>query len=119
MKKATIVFTLILCMSSCGVHQATSLNHNGTTTTVELSKKNFTIIEKVSGTSSATYILGFGGLYNKSLVGKAKEAMYTKANLTGTSRAIINQTTEEHFSYIGLYVSKTVTVSGYVVEFTQ
>lgn len=107
-------------MASCGIHSAMVGNINNNTTNVELSENNFKVIEKVSGKSNATYVLGFGGLSNKALIEKAKSKMLEKANLIGGSKAIINLTTESHTSIVyPLFFKRTITVSGHIVEFTE
>ncbi len=107
-------------MTSCGVHSATILNSNINSTNVELSKKNFVVLERVSGSSSATYILGIGGLYNRALVERAKAKMLKNADITGGSKAIINLTTEDHFGGLPpIFFQKTVTVSGHIIQFTE
>lgn len=112
------VLSLLLFISSCGVHQAVTANHTANNTEVQLSKKNYVIVGKVTGSSNAQYVLGFGGIANKSLLSKARADMYEKAKLEGTSKAIINETIETHVTMIQpLYMQKTLTVSGYIVEF--
>ena len=119
-KNLTVVLMTIILMTSCGFHSAMVGNINNNVTNVELSKKNFTVIGKVSGSSSATYIFGIGGLFNKSLVEKAKSKMLAKADIIGSSKAIINVTTEAHISIVyPLFYQRTITVSGHIVEFTE
>lgn len=115
--KITILAIILTLVSSCGVQKHNSINTNQSSTTVELSRKNFKVIQKVTGSSTASYFIGFGGLHNKNLLELAKNEMYSNANLAGTSRAIINMTTEEHVSIVFFTVTKTVFVSGYVIEF--
>ncbi len=117
--KITFLTVTLALMSSCGVQKHNSINSNESNTTVELSRKNYKIIQKVSGTSSASYFIGFGGLINRNLLEMAKSEMYNSSNLTGTSRAIINITTEEHVSIVFFTVTRTVYVSGYVIEFVN
>jgi hypothetical protein len=107
-------------LSGCGFHAGMTRNVNNSNTQVELSRKNFKVLERVSATSTNIYIMGFGGLANKSLIEKAKQEMYAKANLAGSAKAIVDITVEEHQSIITpLYRQKTVTVSGHVIEFTE
>jgi len=114
-----IILTSIL-MTSCGIHSAMVGNINNNNTNVELSKKNFKVIEKVSGNSTATYVFGIGGLSNKALIEKAKFKMLENANLIGGSKAIINWTTESHISIVyPFFYQKTITVSGHIVEFIE
>lgn len=119
-KFLSIIFLTSLLMTSCGLHTAMVGNINNTTTNVDLNKNNFKVIEKVSGKSTATYVLGIGGLSNKALIEKAKVKMLENANLIGGSKAIINLTTESHMSIVyPFYLKRTITVSGHIVEFTN
>ena len=119
-KVLSIAICAIVFMGSCGVHSSLVGNINANTTNVELSKKNFKVVDQVSGKSTATYILGFGGIRNKSLIAKAKLKMLEDANLTGSAKAIVNVTMEDHYTMVvPFFYRKTVTVSAHVVEFTQ
>ena len=119
-KTLSTLFLLAIILSSCGVHSTLVTNTNSNATNVELSKKNFTILDQVSGESSANYIMGIGGLSNKALIENAKADMLKKANLLGGSKALVNVTIESHYSafYI-FYFKKTVTISAHIVEFTE
>jgi hypothetical protein len=87
---------------------------------VQLSGNNFKVIDKVMGTAEVTYILGIGGLDTRQLYQNAYSAMQDKANLTGSSKAIVNVITEEHLGGVPpFYYKRTITVSGYVIEFTR
>ena len=119
-KILSIVFLTSILMTSCGIHSAMVRNINNNTTNVELSKKNFKVIDRVSGKSTATYVFGIGGLSNKALIEKAKTKMLENANLIGGAKAIINLTTESHISIVYyFFFQRTVTVSGHIVEFTE
>ena len=120
LKQLSFCAIIILLFSSCGLHTTHVGNFNGNMTNVELSKKNFQVVERVSGKSSATYIFGIGGLSNKALVEKAKSKMLQNAEIVGGSKAIVNLTTESHLSNIfPFYFRRTVTISGHIVEFTE
>jgi hypothetical protein len=123
MKTLQILANFILIsilFTSCGFHSAMVGNLNNNNTNVSLNKKNFKIIERVSGKSKATYIFGIGGLSNKRLIEKAKSQMLEKANLIGSSKALIYLTTESHISIVyPLLFQKTVTVSSHIIEFTE
>ena len=45
--------------------------------------------------------------------------MLQKANLEGSSRAVINETGESHWIFIWVGIQYTVTVSADVIEFTE
>ncbi len=117
-----ILFLSILAISltSCGINMALFTDKNSNVTHVELSKKNFKVLERVTGKSSATYYLSVGGMKNKDLINMATADMVAKANLTGTSKALINTTTDVHKGGVCFLYSKiTVTVSAQVIEFTE
>lgn len=112
-----LLVSLSLCLlCSCSAHLYNTSNHNISETQVVLDKANFTVIGTVSGSASASYILGIGGLSQKSLKGNAVAKMYENANLTG-SQAIINVTFKQRVSSILIYSEIEYTASGTIVEF--
>ncbi len=120
LKNAILLLLAAFLFQGCGIHTALMGNLTGNMTNVELSKKNFKVVEKISGTSDATYIMGIGGLSHKALIEKARADMLKGTDLTGSSKAIVNVTVEEHLaSYLVFYVKRTVTVSAHIVEFTE
>lgn len=122
MKSRLFLCTLLLvfALTSCGVSSSFVANVSNITTSVELSQKNFKILNKVEGISSNTYIFGVGGLSNTALVEKAKNKMMNKADLIGGSKMVINITYDTHNTFIvPFFYKKTVTASGYVIEFTE
>lgn len=115
-----MLFLLSVSFNSCGIGSAFVANHNQNATEVHLSENNFNVIEKVSGSSEATYVLAIGGMNKRQLYENAYSTMMKKANLLNGSKAIINVMTEEHFSgFFPFYVKRTITVSAQVVEFTR
>lgn len=123
MKKIIIYSGLLLLtasISSCGVGAAIVTNHNQNATEVHLSGNNFKIVDQVSGSSEASYIMAIGGINKRQLYENAYSSMMKKANLLNSSKAIINVMTEEHFSgFAPFFVRRTITVSAQVVEFTR
>jgi len=117
--KSLLFFAAVLVfVSGCGVHNALVTNTNNNVTNVELSSDNYRVIQKVSGEATATYVLGIGGLSKKTLVENAKSKMFQEADMEGKARAIVNIVTETYYkTFLGFYTERTVTVSGYVVEF--
>jgi len=115
------LFPLFLIMlGGCGVHSAYVSNVNSNSSVVNLSMKNFEVVERVSGSSTATYFLGIGGISNKALINKAKANMLEHAFMAGKARAIINVTNESHVTFVlPFFVQKTVTVSAHIIEFTN
>ncbi len=119
-KNALLFSLFFLFLSSCGIHSAYVSNVNSNSSVVNLSMKNFEVVERVSGSSTATYFLGIGGITNKALVDKAKSNMLEHAFMAGKARAIINVTHESHVTFIlPFFVQKTVTVSAHIIEFTN
>ena len=123
MKKNHIYFALLVLtvsLNSCGIHTALVTNHNQNATEVHLSGNNFKVIDQVSGSSEASYILAIGGMSKRQLYENAYSTMMKKANLMNGSKAIINVITEDHFSgFAPFFVRRTITVSAQVVEFTR
>lgn len=113
------LFTALL-NTSCGIHSAFVTNTNSNSSVVNLSMKNFEVVERVSGQATATYFFGIGGISNKALIEKAKSNMLEHAFMAGKARAIINITHESHVTFIlPVFVQKTVTVSAHIIEFTN
>jgi PBP1b-binding outer membrane lipoprotein LpoB len=123
MKKIGIYSMLLLLaafISSCGVGVALTTNHNQNATEVHLGQNNFKVIDQVSGSSEASYVLAIGGMNKRQLYENAYSMMLKKANLLNGSKAIINVMTEEHFSgFVPFFFRRTITVSAQVVEFTR
>jgi hypothetical protein len=122
MRIVNIIFVIVtvLSLSSCyGTHVGVGTNVNSNTTLVVLKSNNYKVIQKVSGTASGVTFMGVGGEF-RALVENARGDMLRSAGLIGSSRAIINETIESNFNhYLGIIHVKTVTVSGYVIEFTE
>jgi len=123
MKKIGIYSVLLLLaafLNSCGFGTAVVSNHNQNATEVHLSGNNFKIIDQISGSSEASYVMAIGGRNKRQLYENAYSAMMKKANLLNGSKAIVNVMTEEHFSgFAPFFVRRTITVSAQVVEFTR
>jgi PBP1b-binding outer membrane lipoprotein LpoB len=123
MKKICIYSVLLLLatfFNSCGIGTALVANHNQNATEVHLSGNNFKVIDQVSGSSEASYVLAIGGMNKRQLYENAYSTMMKKANLLNGSKAIINVMTEQHFSgFFPFFVRRTVTVSAQVIEFTR
>lgn len=123
MKKIGIYSFLLLLtafLSSCGIGVALVTNHNQNATEVHLSGNNFKVVDQVSGSSEASYILAIGGMKKRQLYENAYSSMMKKANLLNSSKAIINVMTEEHVSgFAPFFIRRTITVSAQVVEFTR
>ena len=122
MKKLSLllVFASIFVLGSCSFHKGNMTNHTNHSTVVQLSEKNFKVKKRVEGSASATYFMAIlGGLSEKALIAKATEDMYEKAGMEDGAKASINVTVETHNSILLIIRTKTVTVSGTVIEFTK
>ena len=119
-KKSLFIIPLLLLLNSCGFHDGLTSNINASQTSVVLSQKNYKVIDKVSGTATAKYIFGIGGISAKALVEKARTSMVTKNKLNGGAKAYIYPTVDEHMTFIfPFYIQKTVTYSGCLIEFAE
>jgi len=116
----TLFLLAIVFLSGCGVNSGIMNQYsvNGANTNVILQKNNFKVIGTVSGEATDKYLFFIGG-YKQTLVAKAKQNMIENAKLEGTSKAIINVTLEEHNKFIFVYIKRTITVHGTVIEFTE
>lgn len=123
MKQTKTLFlagVLLAGLSSCGVGAAYVVNHNANTTDVQLSRKNYKVIDQVSGSSEVNYVLVFGGLKKRQLYANAYAEMVKSAELQIGARALTNVVTEEHVGGVPpFYYTRTITVSGNVIEFTD
>ncbi len=121
MRANYLMVLVALFLSSCaGLNRMYPISTQNISTEVQLNRKNYKVIERVSGEATATYIFGIGGLKNKHLVEQAKDVMLYKAKLEGGARAVINMSTEVHDGlWTPFYFKRTVRVSGYLIEFTE
>ena len=112
------LFAVIL-LAGCGVSSGLMNQYsvNGANSNVVLQKDNFKVLGTVSGEASDSYLFFIGGK-TQNLIAKAKKNMIENAGLVGTSKAIINITLEEHNKFAFVYIKKTITVHGTVIEFT-
>ena len=102
-----------------GFNTSNTLNSTTVLTNVELSRNNFKVVGKSVGIASNWYLFLFFGGMRRRLLGRAYQEMLDKANLEGTSRAVINVTYDLHTRYIFCYADITITVYGTVIEFTD
>jgi len=121
-RNISLLLFILFFIASCGFGPQSSMNHS-TNTQVVLSKANYKVINSVSGTATARYVLGIGPSESK-LIAKAKQKMTRKANLPAggnKSRALINITEDRVvrflWFYLPFYTSITIHVSADVIEF--
>ena len=85
---------------------------------VKLEKNNFSYVRTVSGSATATYILGIGGNRDGLIQGSLNKF---RANLK-PNQALINISIDERKTWFALpllYQQKKVTVSADIIEFTN
>ena len=123
MRKLLMLFVLVATLfgvSSCQLHSPVAANLYQNNTNVVLQDNNYKIVQKVRGEAQADYFFYFGGFRKKGLIEEARAEMLESANLVGSSKAVINETVETSLTTIaGIYTNVKVTVSGYVIEFTE
>ena len=85
-------------------------------TQIQLGSNNFKVIDSVTGEASAEYIFGFGPS-KQNILDQARRDMINKANLVGSSKAVVNITTDIKIEGFLFWRQKTAYVSGEVVEF--
>jgi len=101
---------LLLIFSGCTVHGG-NIRHAVVT--------NVKVLDSVTGKASVDYIVGIGPK-EQNLFEQARKNMVANANLVGSSKAIINVTTDvKYTSVLLLWTRKTVYISGDVIEFTE
>lgn len=83
-----------------------------------LSKNNFTYVKmNAQGSSTATYIIGIGGMKKDDLANEAKQDLLLK-NPLKDNQALVNLVVNyKTANYLGVYILRTCTVSGDIVEF--
>lgn len=123
MRKLLMLIVLVATLfsvSSCQLHSGLAVNLNQNTTNVVLQDNNYKIVQKVRGEAQANYFFYFGGFRQKGLIEEARVNMLENANLLGSSKAVINETVETSLTTIaGVFSFVKVTVSAYVIEFTE
>lgn len=105
------VAAIALMLPGCAFHSGLMNN------SAALSNANFSYVsQNVSGTASATYIFGFGGMSRQALVAEAKKDMLRTP--LKSNQAIANTTINfKHTIIMGVYMQYTCTVTADVVEF--
>ena len=114
MKKILSILTLAITLSSCSLTRG-SIGHS-VQTQVQLKEANFTIIGSFTGSASAESFMGIG-INQTDLYNRARAELSSKGIPTGTSRALINLTTDVRNCWFLMFRSTTVYVSADVVEF--
>ena len=119
MKMGVVGLSLLamLLISGCSA----SMGHIGHSinTDVQLNQKNFKVIKSVTGEASASYVLCVFGPSKQNLLDQARRDMINKAELVGTSNAVINVTTDIKVHWNLIKLKKTAYVSAEVIQFTE
>lgn len=116
--KITILAFVLLGLLFNGCSVTSGVLGNSTQTQVVLKGNNYKVLESVTGQASASYIF-FIGKSAQNVVDRARRDMIQKANLTGSSKAIINITVDTRFKVFLIWYMKTVYVSGDVIMFVD
>lgn len=117
--KLFVAVIAISCLAGCGFNLYPCANQNVSKTEVILQNKNFRVLGEASGTASATYILGIGGLSQKAIRENAVADMYKKARLAG-SQTIVNINVHQHVGGVApFYYQVQYTATGQIIEFTE
>ncbi|MGB1120046.1 MAG: DUF6567 family protein [Chitinophagales bacterium] len=113
MRNFFLIFLSGVLLTSC-----VSSHGGAITSSVALNQDNFFIEESVSGSATATYILGFGGNDQIALVAQAKRDLLNKTNFSLGSRALVNEVLDFKIQNIlGVVTKVTATVTAEVVNF--
>lgn len=122
MKKIIKLFVALFavsCFTGCGYNLYPASNHNVSKTEVVLHGKNFRVLGEASGTASATYIIGIGGLSQKAIRENAVAEMYKSARLTG-AQTIVNINVHQHVGGVmPFYYKVQYIATGQIIEFTE
>ena len=119
MKMGVVGLSLLAILLISGCSGTIGYLGHSINTEVQLSQKNFKVIKSVTGEASASYILGLFGPSKQNLLDQARRDMINKAELVGTSNAVINVTTDIQINWNILVIKKTAYVSAEVIQFTQ
>ena len=125
MSRGILVLATVVLLSSCAaVHRGIPSNINNHNTQVVLSKANYKVIAKVSGSDWSINLLGilwgsFEPMLSNARSEMLKNAMLHNADIEGKPRAIIYETVEVNNKMYVILGVKTVTVSAYIIEFIE
>lgn len=116
MKKVLGLLSVVVMMSSCVAFHGGSLQSSAS-----LSQGNFDYVKKgISGSATATYILGIGGNAKFKISDEARKDMLSK-NPLNSNQALVNVTQDVKNSYVLglLYQTMTYSITADVVEFKK
>lgn len=110
--KISVLITIAIFFSSCAFHTGFMAN------SASLSSSNFSYTKmNATGTSTTTYILGFGGMKREAMVNDAKQNLLS-TNPLQNNQALSNITVNfKMVTYAGVYGKSTCTVTADIVTF--
>jgi hypothetical protein len=110
--KSSVFIAIAIFICSCGLHSGYMSD------SASLNSGNFTYSKmNAKGTSTATYVFGFGGLARETLVNDAKQNLLAFNPLQG-NQALSNITVNfKMVTYAGIYSKTTCTVTADIVTF--
>lgn len=114
-KLLSLVFTaaIISLFSSCAFHGGYMAN------SASLGRANFSYVHRhATGSATASYVFGFGGLAKNALIDEAKQNMLQSTPLAD-NQALANITVNMKGSYFYVYNTVTCTVTADIVEFNN
>lgn len=113
---------LALTLASCSYWRASGVHNsqvNQNSGVVQLFKKNFKVIGRMTGEASATYVFGVFGPDKQNLYSQAMIDLERKAKLEGNARALMSIVTDQKVTWSWFATTVTVYVSANVIEFTE
>ena len=108
-----------MIFASCAGVNVTPNENNVPETKIILKESNYKIVGEATGEWSATYVLGIGGLSQKSLTTNAVSEMYKNAELKGNQQIINITTTQSVEAWYVFYVVRRAIAHGYIIEFEE
>ena len=111
--KSVFAITIAIFITGCAAI------HNGyMANSAAFSSNNFSYVKmNAQGTSTATYVLGIGGLAKETLVNDAKQQLLTSSPLK-SNQTLANLTVNwKNSIYLGLFKTVKCTVTADIVEF--
>ncbi|HAP69247.1 MAG TPA: hypothetical protein DCR04_05895 [Flavobacteriales bacterium] len=110
--KKIFPIALVLLLTGCAFHSGYI------TDSAALSEANFTYTNQVSGSASATYVFGLGGLARKGLVAEAREVMRRQKPL-GPNEAYANISVNWKSTWVFMVLNVKCMVTADIVKFNK
>ena len=110
--KLFFIISIVSFLSSCAVHTGMM------TGSASLSNPDFSIIKVVSGSASAHYFLGIGGLNKTGLLSVARKNLFLNNSLK-RGQVLANLSVDYKTSFYILYWQTTATITADLVDFNS